>query len=402
MFLKRLTMLGFKSFAERQEIEFSNGVTVLAGPNGCGKSNIVDAIKWVLGAHSPKELRVEKMEDVIFNGTETRRASNAAEVALIFSNETGILPLDTPEVEIKRRLCRSGKSEYFINSTQVQLKDLRELFWDTGIGKTAYWVMEQAKIDQILYSKPEERRYLFEEVAGITRFKERGAEAKRNLAKTAENMRQIELILSEIKHSLDSHHMTPKEFVETKERYDSLSNQMADLKEANKDLEDLTSEIQHEASKMFRSTYNRIKKNFRNIFYRLFDGGRAELRLSDTTNVLESNIEIFAKPPGKKLEHITLLSDDERFMTAVSLLFAIYAVRPSPFCLLDEIIDAALNKANENSFVRLLQELSQISQFVIITHNKNIIVAADTLLHVRMIEPGVTNIIQVTYQGSKD
>ncbi|MCL2443755.1 MAG: AAA family ATPase, partial [Treponema sp.] len=204
MFLKRLSIFGFKSFADRTEIEFNNGITALLGPNGCGKSNVVDAVKWVLGEHAIRSLRAEKMEDVIFSGTESRKPLNVAEVALSIANETGLLPMDMPEIEIKRRLYRSGESEYFINGAQVRLKDIRELFWDTGIGKTAYSVMEQGKIDQILSSKPEERRYLFEEAAGITRFRERGAEAERNLAKTEENVRQVELILSEVKRSHDS------------------------------------------------------------------------------------------------------------------------------------------------------------------------------------------------------
>ncbi|MCL1836721.1 MAG: AAA family ATPase, partial [Treponema sp.] len=204
MFLKHLSILGFKSFADRTEVKFADGITALLGPNGCGKSNVVDAVKWVLGEQATKSLRAEKMEDVIFNGTESRKALNVAEVALTIANEEGLLPLDMPEVEIKRRLYRSGESEYFINSQPSRLKEVRELFWDTGVGKAAYSVMEQGKIDQILSSKPDERRYLFEEAAGITRYKVKGAEAERNLAKTAENMRQVELVLGEVKRSYDT------------------------------------------------------------------------------------------------------------------------------------------------------------------------------------------------------
>ena len=926
MFLKRLTILGFKSFADRTEIEFNAGITALLGPNGCGKSNVVDAVKWVLGDHSIKSLRAEKMEDVIFGGTESRKPLNVAEVALSIANEEGFLPLDLPEIEIKRRLYRSGESEYYINGAQVRLKDLRELFWDTGIGKTAYSVMEQGKIDQILSSKPEERRYLFEEAAGITRFKERGAEAERNLAKTEENVRQLELVLNEVKRSHDnlktqsektlkyrtlrdeifnfeldiqllklkqfryekdernetlrqrtanrdriraemeaenkaleenmdevnsmearlvdlqkniygfaleknarenearlfneqrgehkikigqneereklaiqkidelnedaagqdavvadlrkqcesieenirsfeeniqlaasrisenekevqraeeeilniekeqaelekdlakitddivaeldaglkkagysaaerryaeealretlgrlrivlsgkealirdlaaaitgedvsavsaanvgniagvlagglaeaaadadkaeelfqryrentptfideflapegiitkkraldtqiknakegieqrrqrikslrsdnisllakideyrvtlenlkvnraqmnaraqsaeeqaklirrelagqesvlktirdelflyrkrlgeideritavqeeivsitektetftaelerlekdirkrndkvagkkeiinkrmaelskvqqalekihlelvqseteikniqenfreSHSrdlmefeeriftitaapaalreklasakvkmkelgsvnlMAPEEYAETKERYDFLNNQMADLEKARKNLEDLTAEIRQESSALFLKTYNRIKKNFYNMFRRLFGGGRAELQLSDPNHVLESGIEILAQPPGKKLEHLSLLSGGECSMTAVALLFATYMVKPSPFCLLDEI-DAALDEQNVGRFVQLLREFSGKSQFIIITHNKKTVIGAGTLLGVTMQESGVSKII---------
>jgi len=927
LFLKHLSILGFKSFADRTEVEFSDGITALLGPNGCGKSNVVDAVKWVLGEQASKSLRAEKMEDIIFNGTETRKALNVAEVTLTLANEAGLLPLDMPEVEIKRRLYRSGESEYFINSQPVRLKEIRELFWDTGVGKTAYSVMEQGKIDQVLSSKPDERRYLFEEAAGITRYKVRGAEVERNLAKTSENMHQVELVLNEVKRSydtlkvqsektlkyralrdeifnceldiqllrlkhfkyerdernetlrrrtadrdrirqqmeeeskaLDAHMdevnsmearlvemqrniyglaleknakenearllgerrnegkakieqsevrekqinnkieelnddaagqdevvselrkkaasieenirsfeeniqlastrigdnekaihkadseihglekeqaqfevqlaritddivteldaglkkagysaserrsieaalnetlnrlrtvltgrgtlirdisaaaaspsaaelqrisgalatelanaatdaekaialfesyrnhsplfldeflapqgiitkkreldakirgakdsieerrqriktlqsdnaalaakineyratledlrvnlarmnaqaksaeeqaklirreltgqesmlknirdelhadrkrleeineriadtqseiaeieqkgkgltneleklekeikkrsgdvagkqeiikkrtaelgkvqealdkihlelvqseteikniqenfrdthsrdlmefeervftitahpadlrekltearsqmkdlgsvnlMAPEEFTETKERYDFLNSQMADLLKARKDLEDLTTEIRTESSELFIKTYNRVRKNFHNMFRRLFGGGRAELQLSDNNHVLESGIEIFAQPPGKKLEHISLLSGGERSMTAVALLFATYMVKPSPFCLLDEI-DAALDEANVGRFVQLLREFSNTSQFIVITHNKKTVAGAGTLLGVTMEESGVTKLISVRLEN---
>lgn len=204
MFLKSLDIFGFKSFADRTHIDFVDGVTALLGPNGCGKSNVVDAIKWVLGEQATKSLRAEAMEDVIFNGTEGRKAVNVAEVALTLSNENKQLTLDMPEVVVKRRLYRSGESEYYINSTPVKLKDLRELFFDTGIGKSAYSIMEQGKIDQVLSHKPEERRNLFEEAASITKHKMKGAEAERKLEKTDENMRQVEGILGEVKRTYDS------------------------------------------------------------------------------------------------------------------------------------------------------------------------------------------------------
>jgi len=199
-----LEIFGFKSFADRIRIEFSQGISALLGPNGCGKSNIVDAIKWVVGEQSPKSLRADSMEDIIFNGTENRHPLSVAEVILTMSNDGGALPLDVPEIEIKRRLYRSGENEYFINGKQSKLKELRELFWDTGIGKSAYSVMEQGRIDQVLSSKPEDRRYLFEEAAGITKHKVRAREAELKLAKTEENMRQIEGIVREVKHSYES------------------------------------------------------------------------------------------------------------------------------------------------------------------------------------------------------
>ncbi|MDR2144787.1 MAG: AAA family ATPase [Treponema sp.] len=924
MFLKRLDIFGFKSFADRTQVEFSDGITALLGPNGCGKSNVVDAVKWVLGEQAAKTLRAEKMEDVIFNGTENRKPLNVAEVTLTLANEEGLLPLEMSEVEIKRRLYRSGESEYYINGNTVRLKEVRELFWDTGVGKAAYSVMEQGKIDQVLSSKPEERRYLFEEAAGITRYKARTADAGRKLEKTEQNMRQVEGILGEVRRSYDSlknqsektlkyrtlreeifhleldiqllklkqfryekngrdeefrkktgqrdavraeidalsrsleenldavnsleerlveyqkniyglsveksarekearlfseqsaqnrlkieqtedreravgakiqelageteeqdrvvqdlrkqvsdievniasfeesirlasfritendktvrekeaeirrldavraglekdleaitddivaaldaglkeagysvqeraaseaaltetlgqlktllagretllkdlaaaaarsapphpeelsrfaeslaqalagaaelaekaaavferyrkstpafidefvapqgiitrkreldakiraaaegiqtqraaiaalradnqelsgkidqyratleelrvnrarmeaqalaaeeqarllrrelagqealrgqireelagdrrrqedlaariagaeaeitniekrgaelsagleklekdislksgdaagkqenlkkrsadlakiqeslekihldlvqaeteirniqdnfrethsrdlmefeeriftitaqpaqlrenlsgakgklkdlgqvNLMAPEEFAETRERFDFLSGQFADLEKARADLEAMTAEIRAESSELFLTTYNKIKKNFHNMFRRLFGGGRAELRLADPNHVLESGIEIFAQPPGKKLENITLLSGGEKSMTAVALLFATYMVKPSPFCLLDEI-DAALDENNVLRFVQLLKEFGRGSQFIVITHNKKTVTGAGTLLGITMEESGVTKLI---------
>jgi chromosome segregation protein len=930
LFLKSLDIFGFKSFADRTKVEFADGITALLGPNGCGKSNVVDAVKWVLGEQASRAMRAEKMEDVIFNGTENRKPLNVAEVILTLANDAGLLPIDMPEIEIKRRLYRSGESEYYINSASVKLKEVRELFWDTGVGKTAYSVMEQGKIDQILSSKPDERRYLFEEAAGITRFKIKSAEAERKLSKTEENMRQVEGILGEVKRSYETlkvqadktlkyralreeifqfeldiqllrlkrfkyerdertqefnrrtglrdairaemdamsksleenmdvvnsmeerlneyqkniyglavekaakekeakflaeqrsenkakiqqnegreraigvkieeladdaegqdevvrdlrkkvqdieenirsfeenirliasrigendstvrrteedirrlekdqaeyeknleaitddivaaldaglkeagysagerrkaeaelnetlgllrtllagrealvrdlvdaadralsgaeppsapelkriaqgltaalaeaaenadkvlalfetyrksspsfldeflapegiitkkrtydaqiraakegieqgreriaalrrenenlsvktdeyratleelrvnrmrmatqaqaaeeqaklirreltgqealrktiqdelffdrkrfeeieeriadaeseiagiehrgiqltaeleklerdialrngdvagkqdgikkkitelskvqeslerihlelvqseteikniqdnfrethsrdlmefeekiftittstgelreklnaarnglkelgsvNLMAPEEFTETKERYDFLSGQLADLTKARNDLENITAEIRAESSELFLTTYNKIKKNFHNMFRRLFGGGRAELRLSDSNHVLESGIEIYAQPPGKKLENINLLSGGERSMTAVALLFATYMVKPSPFCLLDEI-DAALDEQNVSRFVQLLREFGGTSQFIIITHNKKTVIGAGTLLGVTMEESGITKVISV-------
>lgn len=201
MFLKSVELFGFKSFADRSFIEFREGISALLGPNGCGKSNVVDAVKWVLGEQSTRSLRADRMEDIIFNGTESRKALNVAEVTLTLANDQGYLPIDMPEIAVKRRLHRSGESEYFINNTPVKLKEVRELFFDTGIGKSAYSIMEQGKIDQILSNRPEERRFIFEEAAGITKYKHRGAEADRKLAKTEENMQQVENILREVKRS---------------------------------------------------------------------------------------------------------------------------------------------------------------------------------------------------------
>ena len=204
MFLKSLDIFGFKSFADRTHIDFADGITALLGPNGCGKSNVVDAVKWVLAENKTKNLRAEHKEDVIFNGTERRAALNVAEVTLTMSNENGLLPLEESEIEIKRRLYRSGENEYFINGRAVGAREIIKLFMDTGVGKSAYSVMEQGKIDQILSSRPEDRRYLFEEAAGISRSKAECAIAERELEQTRRNMQQIEVSMAEIKRSYDT------------------------------------------------------------------------------------------------------------------------------------------------------------------------------------------------------
>lgn len=204
MFLKSLEIFGFKSFADRTHINFADGITALLGPNGCGKSNVVDAIKWVLAENRSKNLRAESMEDVIFNGTENRPALSMAEVTLTIANENGLLPLEDSEIAIRRRLYRNGENEYFINASQVGATAIRKLFMDTGIGKAAYSVMEQGKIDQILSSKPEDRRYLFEEAAGISRSKAEVADAERELERTRANLAQIDIALAETKRSYET------------------------------------------------------------------------------------------------------------------------------------------------------------------------------------------------------
>lgn len=229
MFLKNLEIFGFKSFPDRVKIEFADGITALLGPNGCGKSNVVDAVKWVLGEQSSRTLRADKMEDVIFNGTEKRNQLNIAEVTLTISNEKGLLNLDLSEIAIKRRLYRSGESEYFINNQPAKLREIRELFWDTGVGKAAYSVMEQGKIDQILSSKPEERRYLFEEAAGITKFKVKRQDAERKLEKTQENMKQIEAALAEVRRSYDTLKIQSEQTIKYRELKDAVFEHERDI-----------------------------------------------------------------------------------------------------------------------------------------------------------------------------
>lgn len=197
MFLKSVELYGFKSFADRTKFEFSDGITSLLGPNGSGKSNVVDSVKWVLGTQALSTIRASKKDDVIFNGTDTRKPMPMCEVILTLNNEQGLLNINATEVEIKRRAYRNGDNEYFINREKVLLRNIKELFMDTGVGKAAYSILEQGKIDQILLMKPEDRRYIFEEASGISRFKQQSEEAAKKLQKTDENMAQVDLLLKE-------------------------------------------------------------------------------------------------------------------------------------------------------------------------------------------------------------
>ena len=202
--LKALEIVGFKSFADRTRFEFPPGVTVVVGPNGSGKSNIVDAIKWVLGEQSVKSLRGHEMADVIFNGSASRRALNAAEITLTFDNSKRLLPLDAPEVHITRRVYRSGEGEYLINRNPARLRDIRDLLSGTGMGTQAYSVIEQGKVDGLLQSSPRDRRVIFEEAAGISRFKMRKIEALRRLEHVEQNLLRLSDIVDEVENRLRS------------------------------------------------------------------------------------------------------------------------------------------------------------------------------------------------------
>lgn len=203
MYLKKLEMKGFKSFADRIDIDFESGVTCVVGPNGSGKSNITDAVRWVLGEQKVKTLRGSKMEDVIFNGTKHRKPLGAAEVSLTFDNQDQNLNLDYSEVRITRRVYRSGESEYLINDTSCRLRDVRDLFMDTGIGTDGYSIIGQGRIDRILSNKPEERRQIFEEAAGIVKYKSRKREAERKLDNTNQNLLRVEDIINELAVRVD-------------------------------------------------------------------------------------------------------------------------------------------------------------------------------------------------------
>lgn len=225
MKFKKLEIYGFKSFADKLEVKFENGITGIVGPNGCGKSNVADSIRWVMGEQSAKSLRGSSMQDVIFNGTESRKPQSFSEVSLYFDNTTKIFPVDFDEVVLTRKLYRSGESEYLINKNPCRLKDIIDIMHDSGLGKESYCVIGQGKIDSLLSAKPEERRSVFEEAAGISKFKARKVEAERKLDRTRDNLTRLFDIISELENRLGpltKQSENAKKFLELREKLKTL------------------------------------------------------------------------------------------------------------------------------------------------------------------------------------
>ena len=202
MYLKSIEIQGFKSFANKIVFDFENGITGIVGPNGSGKSNVADAVRWVLGEQRIKQLRGASMQDVIFSGTQLRKPVGSAYVAITLDNSDHSLAIDYEEVTVARRLYRSGESEYLLNGTPCRLKDVNELFYDTGIGKEGYSIIGQGQIDLILSSKPEDRRELFDEAAGIVKFKRRKVEASKKLENERANLVRVNDILAELERQI--------------------------------------------------------------------------------------------------------------------------------------------------------------------------------------------------------
>lgn len=203
MYLKNLEMYGFKSFADKTVLDFMPGITTVIGPNGSGKSNISDCIRWILGEQSMKSLRGSKSEDIIFAGTQNRKSLGFAEASLVFDNSDGKLPIEFSEVKVTRKIYRSGESGYFINKTPCRLKDIQELFMDTGIGKDGYSIIGQGKIDEILSNKSEDRRHIFEEAAGIVKYRTRKVESEKKLENTKLNLLRVNDIITELESTIN-------------------------------------------------------------------------------------------------------------------------------------------------------------------------------------------------------
>ena len=279
MYLKSIDVQGFKSFANKITFEFHNGITAIVGPNGSGKSNVADAVRWVLGEQSAKQLRGGNMQDVIFSGTETRKPLGFAYVAITLDNSDHKLPIDYQEVTIARRLYRSGESEYLLNGTACRLKDVNELFYDTGIGKEGYSIIGQGQIDKILSGKPEERRELFDEAAGIVKFKRRKNTALKKLEEEQQNLTRVRDILGELSRQLvplEKQSETARVYLKKKETLKQLDIQMflaemerirSQMKETEGKYQIVQSDLE-ETAKDFETTrteYDRLEKELEKL-----------------------------------------------------------------------------------------------------------------------------------------
>ena len=255
MYLKEIKAYGFKSFADKTSIEFGKNITGIVGPNGSGKSNIVDAVRWVFGEQSMKSLRGDSSLDVIFSGSESRKPLNSASVTLVFDNEDRSLPIDFNEVSIKRMAFRTGENEYYINNERVRLKDITELLTDSGTAKESFNIVSQGKIDEILSNKPEDRRTIFEEAAGVLKYKRRKEEALRKLDKTNQNLNRVNDIINELSNNiapLEDSSNKAKKYIELKDRLSNIevaviAKEIKDLnfeyQEGKKKIEELSNEI---------------------------------------------------------------------------------------------------------------------------------------------------------------
>ncbi len=321
MYLKSVELQGFKSFADKIYLDFNPGITAIVGPNGSGKSNISDAIRWVMGEQSIKSLRGSRMEDVIFSGTEVRKPQGFAEVSLVLDNSEHIFPVDYEEVTVTRRVYRSGEGEYFINRNACRLKDIHELFMDTGLGREGYSIVGQGKIDEILSNKSEDRRRIFEEAAGITKYKYRKNDAEKKLERTRENLTRVTDIMTELEGQIEPlRHQSEKakkylklrdelKTIEVNSSVVSIEKFREDLKLAEKEY-DAVSESINSLQKETQETEDIIGKLYSDI--EAYDKETEDLRIareeaqeqssagSNSINLSLANVEHF----GENIERI--------------------------------------------------------------------------------------------------
>ena len=306
MQLKKIELQGFKSFADKTEIAFLNGVTTIVGPNGSGKSNISDALRWVLGEQSIKTLRGSKMEDVIFAGTQVRKKVGFAEVSMYLDNTDATLPVEYNEVVVTRRVYRNGESNYLINGSECRLKDIQELFMDTGVGKDGYSIISQGKIDEILSSKSEERRHIFEEAAGIVKYRVRKEEATKKLSNTEINLARVNDILVEIEKNIAplsqkaekaKEYLRLKESLKTFDMYlfiESVNKSKEEIKKIDEIVNILSSDIENEEKSTTEIEKNKIdfKNRINQITEQIEATNSSYYEVETALQKINSNIDI--------------------------------------------------------------------------------------------------------------
>lgn len=349
MYFKRLEMHGFKSFADPVVIEFHEGITCIVGPNGSGKSNISDAIRWVLGEQSPKALRGGKMEEIIFAGTASRKSRGMAEVILVIDNSSKILDIDYNEVAITRRMYRSGESEYLINNNPCRLRDIRELIMDTGIGVDGYSLIGQGKIADIVSTKPESRREIFEEAAGVVMYKNRRSEAEKKLESTSANLERVDDIVAEIESrigTLKDDSQKAKEFIELRDKYkdieinlilrnietieknhkiynDDIAALNLEISKINKENEAMLSKYDELTSKreildkLSDETRDKIMEAVQRINAATSEGKLSEQRLigiENESNIINTDLTALKEKKLSEEENLCLLNEESDFL----------------------------------------------------------------------------------------
>ena len=322
MNFKKLEVFGFKSFADKLEIKFNEGITGIVGPNGCGKSNVADAIRWVMGEQSAKLLRGSQMMDVIFNGTENRKSLSFCEVSLHFDNSTKIFPLEYDEIVISRKLYRSGESEYSLNKSVCRLKDILDLLRDCGIGKEGYSIIGQGRIDEVLSAKPEERRNIFEEACGISKFKVKKNETERKLTRNHDNLLRLNDILTEIERQLtplSSQAENAKIYLELKEKLKNqeINNYICLYESINSTKEKIELKLKgiNEEYNQKKAEYDNAVKIYENLFASINNIDKDINTLRNSQLSMTVNLEKQAGEYKLLNQRITLLNEQNNRLT---------------------------------------------------------------------------------------
>ena len=381
MYLKSIEVNGFKSFANKINFRFNNGITGIVGPNGSGKSNVGDAVRWVLGEQSAKQLRGSKMEDVIFAGTELRKPQGSAYVAITLDNSDHRLPIDYNEVTVARRVYRSGESEYLINGVVSRLKDVNSLFFDTGIGKEGYSIIGQGQIEKILSGKPEERRELFDEAAGIVKYKKNKAATEKSLEQERQNLSRVNDILKELEKQvgpLKEQSETARKYLIFKDELKKLDINafLLDVDKANEQLTDYENKLSivEQDSTRLRAEFDLAKEEYERIetkleeFNQLIDDVKNEIHEKKLTNqkydgeinVISQQILSYRQNEDNLNEQLDKVKADlDKFSTELKSLFEEKGILDEKLDNADDVLDEA-NKKNEQLKNKISQEEEEI------------------------------------------